>query len=74
MGMNRFVFCKLLRELEQRNGLCPTRHASTEEQLAIFLRLARTGLANSEMQERFQRSGWMVSKYVPDDMILRPKQ
>ncbi|KAF8153668.1 hypothetical protein BJ912DRAFT_804478, partial [Pholiota molesta] len=22
----------------------------------------RTGLANSEMQERFQRSGWMVSK------------
>lgn len=64
MGMNRFVFRKLLRELEKRAGLRPTRHVSTEEQLAIFLRIARTGLSNAEMQERFQRSGDTISKYV----------
>ena len=64
MGMNRFVFRKLLRELEQRANLCPTQHVSSEEQLAIFLFIAWTGLSNAEMQERFQRSGEMVSKYV----------
>ena len=69
MGMNRFVFRKLLRELERRTGLRPTRHVSTEEQLAIFLRIARTGLSNAEMQERFQRSGETISKYVFWDIL-----
>ena len=62
MGMNRFVFQKLLYELEQRVGLGPTRYVSSEEQLAIFLQIARTGLSNAEMQERFQRSGDTISK------------
>lgn len=62
MGMHRHVFCKLVRELETRTWLCPTRWVSSEEQLAIFLRIARTGQGNAEMQERFQRSGDTVSK------------
>ena len=59
--MQRFVFRKLLHELEEA-GLYPTRYVSSEEQLAIFLRLARTGQGNAELQERFQRSGETISK------------
>jgi hypothetical protein len=62
MGMHRYVFRQLLRELEAKAGLCPTRYVSSEEQLAIFLRIARTGQGNIEMQERFQRSGDTISK------------
>ena len=61
--MERFVFRYLLRELQQRCGLHPTRHVSAQEQLAIFLRIARTGQGNVEMQGRFQRSGHTISKY-----------
>jgi hypothetical protein len=64
MGMNRFVFRRLVLELETRTWLCPTRYVSSEEQVAIFLRIARTGQGNIEMQERFQRSGDTVSKYI----------
>lgn len=63
--MNHYVFQRLVRELEKRTWLCPTRFMSSEEQLAIFLRIARTGQGNAEMQERFQRSGDTISKYVP---------
>lgn len=62
MGMQRHVFRKLVRELQMRTWLTATRWVSAEEQLAIFLRIARTGQANVEMQERFQRSGDTVSK------------
>ena len=62
--MERFVFRKLLRELEWRCGLCDTKHVQAEEQLAIFLRIAHTGMGNEEMQERFQRSGDTISKHV----------
>lgn len=64
MGMNQLVFHKLLRDLEEKAGLRSTQHVSSEEQLAIFLCIARTGLSNTEMQERFQRSGETISKYV----------
>ncbi|KAF9472455.1 hypothetical protein BDN70DRAFT_886953 [Pholiota conissans] len=62
MGINRFVFRKLVSELENRTWLCPTRYVTSEEQVAIFLRIARTGQGNAEMQERFQRSGDTISK------------
>ncbi|KAJ6467015.1 hypothetical protein C8R45DRAFT_757011, partial [Mycena sanguinolenta] len=39
-----------------------TKHVSSTEQLAIFLRIAVTGLGNREHQERFQRSGETISK------------
>jgi hypothetical protein len=62
--MERFVFRKLIHALRHRAGLQDTKHVSAEEQLAIFLRIARTGMSNAEMQERFQRSGDTVSKYA----------
>ena len=65
IGMENFVFRSLLYDLQRRCGLHATRHVSAEEQLAIFLRIARTGLCNSEMQEQFQRSGDTISRYVP---------
>ena len=58
------MFCKLLQALKHRTGLEDTKHVSAEEQLAIFLRIARTGMSNAEMQEHFQQSRETVSKYV----------
>lgn len=42
-------------------GLGPTKHISTDKQLAIFLRVVVTGLGNQEHQERFQRSRETIS-------------
>jgi hypothetical protein len=63
MGMNQYVFRRLVLELEAQTWLSPTQYVSSEEQVAIFLRIARMGQSNVEMQERFQRSGDTVSKY-----------
>ena len=62
MGMNRFVFQRLVQELETRTWLCPTKYLSSEEQVTIFLCIAHTGQENIEMQEHFQRSGDTISK------------
>jgi hypothetical protein len=51
MGMEKFVFRRLLHDLWRWYGLQATRYVSTEEQLAIFFWIAWTGLSNSEMQE-----------------------
>lgn len=64
MGMSSFVFKKLLLALRMHCHFASTKHVSCEEQLAIFLRIAVTGLGNREHQERFQRSGETISKYV----------
>ena len=61
MGMNKHVFKQLLRELIQ-TGLHDTRYVTAEEQLAIFLYLAVTGLAQRHLEERFQRSPDTISK------------
>jgi hypothetical protein len=50
--------------LKDKAWLGDTRYVSAEEQLAVFLRITRTGQSNREMQERFQRSGDTISKYV----------
>jgi hypothetical protein len=70
MGMHKFVFRRLVRELQRKAGLCDTKHVSSEEQVAIFLRIAVTGLGNREQQERFQRSGDTISKCVAVRAIL----
>ncbi len=64
LGVRKHVFRALLRELQEYAGLAPTKYVSVEEQLAIFLRLARTGLGQREARERFQRSPDTVSRYV----------
>ena len=66
MGMNKHVFRALLRELI-KYGLHDTRYVSAEEQLAIFLYLAVTGLPQRHLEERFQRSPSTLTKCV---MIL----
>ncbi|KAJ6456817.1 hypothetical protein C8R47DRAFT_958942, partial [Mycena vitilis] len=38
-GMSRLVFLKLIQSLRLKCGLSPTRHVSSEEQVAIFLRI-----------------------------------
>ena len=63
MGMNKHVFQALLHELIRR-GLHDTRHVSAEEQLAIFLYLAVTGLPQRHLEERFQRSPSTLTKCV----------
>lgn len=64
LGMNRHVFKRLLRELERNCGLCSTKYVSAAEQLAIFLRMARSGEHNRDMQEHFQRGGATISRYI----------
>ena len=63
LGLHRHVFRALVQELKMYSGLQDTRHVSAEEQLAIFLRLAHTGLGQREARERFQRSPETVSWY-----------
>lgn len=61
MGMNKHVFLQLLKELIAI-GLHDTRYVSSEEQLAIFIYLAVTGLPQRHLEERFQRSPDTLSK------------
>lgn len=64
LGVHKHVFRALVRELHEYAGLERTKYLSEEEQVAIFLRLARTGLGQREARERFQRSPETVSLYV----------
>ena len=61
LGMQKFVFRRLLIILEQTGQLFGTWHVSTAEKLAIFLHYAWRGLSNCALQERFQRSGDMIA-------------
>ena len=63
-GMEKHVFLRLIRILREKGGLHHTKHVDLEEQLAIFLHMVVTGCSNRKAQERFQRSGDTISKYV----------
>jgi hypothetical protein len=62
MGLSKPVFRRLLHELGGYAGLVHSRYISSEEQLAIFLRMCHTGGTNRDMQERFQHSADTISK------------
>lgn len=62
LGLAHHVFRKLSQVLQESHGLRDSRHVSADEQLAIFLHFARTGLSSRMLQERFQRSGDTISK------------
>jgi hypothetical protein len=62
LGMNKFVFNRLLGVLERDGALSGTRHVSASEQLATFLHYAQRGLSNRALQERFQRGGDTIAK------------
>jgi hypothetical protein len=62
MGLSKPVFRQLLHELGQYADLAHSRYISSEEQLAIFLRICHTGSTNWDMQECFQHSADTISK------------
>ena len=62
LGMNKFIFNRLITILEADSGLQGTRHISAAEQVAIFLHYVRRGLSNRALQERFQHSGDTIMK------------
>jgi hypothetical protein len=64
MGMAKHVFRRLVLELQVFAGLHPTKYVSMNEQVAIFLFICVKGESNRQAQERFQRSGDTISKYV----------
>ena len=57
LGMQKYVFRRLLHVLKQKTGLSGMRHVSVAEQLAIFLHYACRGLSNRALQERFSIVG-----------------
>ena len=64
IGMQKFVFRRLLTTLEMCTGLRGTQHVSAAEQVAIFLHFVCRGLSNRALQERFQHSGDTIMKWV----------
>ena len=64
MGMAKHVFWRLLRELQIYGGLHDPRYVTSEEQLAIFLQVCRTGATQWDMQELFQCSPNTISVFV----------
>jgi hypothetical protein len=64
MRMAHHVFYQLSNELQTHCGLSDSKHVTADEQIAIYLHLARTGLSSQMLQERFQQSGDTISKYV----------
>jgi len=62
LGMHKHVFSRMVEWVSRNGGLMDTRWVSKEEQLAIFLYTAVTGLSNRKLVERFQRSGDTISK------------
>jgi hypothetical protein len=64
LGMSKYVFRKLVQELQVYAGLHDSRYITKEEQIAIFLHLCRTGAVTRDIQERFQHSADTISKCV----------
>ena len=63
LGMQRHVFLRLVEEL-RTVGLSGSRNVSLEEQLAIFLYTAVTGLSIRHVGERFQHANATISRHV----------
>jgi hypothetical protein len=63
-GLRREVFKRLVAELQKRVQLRSTRYVNVQERVAIFLYAVVTNISNRKLQERFQRSGDTISKFV----------
>jgi hypothetical protein len=57
IGMQKFVFLRLLTTLETDAGLQGMQQVSAAEQVVIFLHYVHRGLSNRALQEQFQCSG-----------------
>lgn len=62
MGMKKSVFVELRGRLEASGALSDTRYVTSTEQLALLLYFLITGLSNTKLNQRFQRSADTVSK------------
>jgi hypothetical protein len=51
-----------LQNLLIHRGLGPSRYVSVNEKMAIFLFIVGHAASNRQAQERFQRSGWTITK------------
>jgi hypothetical protein len=60
--MECHIFKKLVHTLHLRCQLDPTKHLTEDEQVVIFLHIAKTGLGSHEHQEQFQHSGDIILK------------
>lgn len=61
LGVSLFVFQALVAHL-QEIGFQRSKYVSLEEQVAIFLYMAVTGMTTRHVGERFQRSNETISK------------
>ena len=66
--MDKYVFVMLLNDLENIYKLKGSRNISNSKILGMFLYILGHGIGNRNAQERFQRSGEMVSRYF--DVML----
>ena len=64
LGMSKFVFQRLVQELQIYAGLDDSKCITKEEQVAIFLHLCRTGAVTRDIRERFQHSADTISRCV----------
>ena len=64
LGLSARVFSQLLLELQVNCGLTHAKSVTAGEQLAIFLYWVCHGASSCLMQERFQCSAWVITKYV----------
>ena len=64
ISMPKHVFQKLVWELTVYGGLKNSKHVCTEEQVAIFLHMCKSGKTICEVWKRFQHSPDTISKYV----------
>lgn len=64
LGMRKPAFFQLCDELQEHCRLRNSRHLSIVEQVAIFLRMCRTGGSRREIARRFRRAPATVLRYV----------
>ncbi|KAF7370409.1 putative nuclease HARBI1-like protein [Mycena sanguinolenta] len=70
LGMSTALFLLLLAELVATGDLADSRFVSAQEQVAIFVYWLVHGSSQRELQERFQRSGDTISRYLNKGLSL----
>jgi hypothetical protein len=68
--MSALQFALLWAELASTGDLSDSRYITAQEQLAIFIYWMVHGSSQQELQERFQRSGDTISRYLNKGLLL----
>jgi hypothetical protein len=64
LRVNPDVFEWITEWMVKNQVISATQYVAVDEQLAIFLYIVGQGTSNWSAQDRFQHSGWTISKYV----------